>query len=168
MKNIKKLLSFADVANELGLKPSDVRTLIVEERRIPSIVVTLVGHQSPYNLQILDFDEDGKAFDLTQGFENKAHVAYLRVERNVLDKFIAETYGGKKTSESTALSQRERNTYLNIIYGLVDIIKNDVEDMDYQSKIIDDLVQNHIGIEGISKSNLEKVFALAKKNYENK
>jgi hypothetical protein len=84
----KQLLTFQDVANELGCDDDTVRSLVVEERSLPAIVVTQVGYKEPYSeLQLLLVGVQGMVFD----FQNSNnHIGYLRVQRCDLDTFKAQ------------------------------------------------------------------------------
>ena len=82
----KKLLSFEDVAVELRCKAADVRSLVVEERAMPALKVTLVGYREAYDLHEMSIiNDDGMVFDFDQH-----HIGYLRIERCALDRFLDE------------------------------------------------------------------------------
>ena len=86
--HFKQLLTFKDVANELGCDDGTVRTLVVEERSLPAICVTHVGHKEPYSaLQLLRVGGNGIVFDFQ---DSNCHLGYLRVQRSDLDEFKAK------------------------------------------------------------------------------
>jgi hypothetical protein len=72
----------------------DVRMLVVEEKTLPATYVTLIGFAEPFQYQLLDVDSDGNAYDVSilsslQYQEGvRTHTGYLRIERDVLDKYI--------------------------------------------------------------------------------
>ena len=91
--HFKKLLTFKDVADELGCDDSTVRTLVVEERSLPAYFVTLIGYTEEYGEHnLLQVGVQGMVFDL--GNVNldlgasSTHRGYLRVRRTDLDAFM--------------------------------------------------------------------------------
>ena len=86
----KQLLSFEEVGVELGCSVGTVRSLVVEERSLPALVVTLTGGKQPYGAQTIErIDDDGTVLvlhDRPSRFE-RGFKAYLRVERIALTTF---------------------------------------------------------------------------------
>jgi len=166
MPKLKNRLTFGDVGQALGCTAADVRALVVEEKRLPAVYVTLVGYAESYNYQLLKVDDEGLAFDLSVGsLEGAVHTGYLRVERLAFDQFIAQA--NIKTAPSgmpKALGKRGETSYLNIIGGLLELIQNPRPDRDSEAAIIRELVKNYSDSDGISKSQLEKTFAAAKRS----
>ena len=81
----KQLLTFLDVANELGCDDDTVRSLVVEERSLPATMVTNVGFKEPYSEhQLLLIGVQGMVFDFN---DTNQHIGYLRVQRSDLDAF---------------------------------------------------------------------------------
>ena len=97
-------LSFEEAALELSCNPSAVRRLVVEEKRLKPVLVTLVGHAQPYDLQLIDVGDTGAAFDLSSGFENPPRIGYLRIERAVLDDFFPQTTARSLNSPNSDVS----------------------------------------------------------------
>ena len=97
-------LSFEEAALELSCNPSAVRRLVVEEKRLKAVLVTLVGHAQPYDLQLIDVGDTGAAFDLSSGFENPPRIGYLRIERAVLDDFFPQTTARSLNSPNSDVS----------------------------------------------------------------
>ena len=89
----KQLLSFEEVGVEFGCSVGTVRSLVVEERSLPALVVTLTGGKQPYGAQTIErIDDDGTVLvlhDRPSRFE-RGFKAYLRVERIALTTFMAE------------------------------------------------------------------------------
>ena len=89
MPKMKNRLTFGDVAQALRCTTADVRAVVVEEKRLPAIYVTLVGAAQTYDYQLLKVDDEGLAFDLSiGGMEVSVHTGYLLVERFALDQFV--------------------------------------------------------------------------------
>ena len=118
--NLKNLLNFQEVASELGCDPGGVRTLVVEERRLPALYVTFMGHVEPYDRQVVKVDDSGMVFDLCKGFENPPHIGYLRVAREEFERFCEQNalVAGTRQREERPLGTIERNTLLTIIAAL--------------------------------------------------
>lgn len=91
-----RLLSFQQVADRLDVSLEVVRALVVEEKRLPALYVTLVGYADKYEYQLIDADPDGNACDLSEltlnqyqeGVRNQT--GYLRVECDALEQFIED------------------------------------------------------------------------------
>lgn len=120
MNRFKNLLTFSEVTTELGCKPGEVRTLVVEERRLPALYVTLMGHIEPYDRQVIHVDDSGMAFDLCKGYENPPHVGYLRVQRTALQTFREgnAVVAGSCQPEEKPLGTTERNTLMKLVIGM--------------------------------------------------
>lgn len=85
MPKMKNRLTFGDVAQALRCTTADVRAVVVEEKRLPAIYVTLVGYAEAYNYQLLKVDDEGLAFDLSVGgLEGSVHTGYPR-SRGITD-----------------------------------------------------------------------------------
>ena len=166
MPKMKKRLTFSDVAQALGCTAADVRAVVVEEKRLPAIYVTLVGYTEAYNYQLLKVDNEGLAYDLSVGgLEGSVHTGYLRVERFALDQFIAqENIKMVSSGMPKAMGKRGETSYLNIIGGLLELIQTPRLDRGSEAAVIRELVKNYSDIDGISKSQLEKTFAAAKRS----
>jgi hypothetical protein len=83
--SLKELLSFNDVAQELGCDTDTVRTLVVEQRALPGRFVTLIGHAEAYTQDLLlDVDSTGCAVDLANQGQRRG---YVRVTRTDLEAF---------------------------------------------------------------------------------
>lgn len=67
MQKLENRLAFGDVAQALGCTAADVRAVVVEEKRLPAVYVTLVGAAQNHDYQLLKVDDDGLAFDLSVG-----------------------------------------------------------------------------------------------------
>ena len=80
--------SFAQAALEIGCSTTDVRSLVVEEKRLNAVFVTLMGHTEPYGLQVIDVDDTGAVFDISKGYANPPRIGYLRIERDMLSAFL--------------------------------------------------------------------------------
>lgn len=90
MGKFSELLSFNETAKMLEVEASEVRLLVVEEKRLPAVYVTHMGHQEPYGLQLVRVDDEGRAFDLSGGYENAPNTGLLRVQRSSLERFMSE------------------------------------------------------------------------------
>lgn len=89
--SIAELLSFNDVATELGCDIDTVRTLVVEERTLPGLFVTLIGKAEAYTQDLLlDVNSTGYAADLG---DRSRHRGYVRVTRTDLAAFKNEHPG---------------------------------------------------------------------------
>ena len=66
-------------------------------------------------------------------------------------------------SSERQLSARERNSLLVIIGALLELIQTPRPNRNSQAAIINELISNYGEKEGISKANLEKKFAIAKR-----
>jgi hypothetical protein len=90
MNKLTRRLNFQQAAEILGVVPDEVRSLVVEERRIPAVYITQVALSAePYNYQLLKVDSEGRAFDMAVGgMEATVHTGFLRIERVALEKFI--------------------------------------------------------------------------------
>lgn len=94
----KKLLSFEDVAQELGCDLETVRALVVEQQELPAVHVTEVGYREPYGTDLLGVESSGRAFELFSPRKGEPR-GYVRVERQALDMFMQE-HGGKEPAPS--------------------------------------------------------------------
>lgn len=166
MPKMKNRLTFGDVAQALGCTAADVRALVVEEKRLPAIYVTLIGAAQTYDYQLLKVDDEGHAFDLSVGgMDGSVHTGYLRVERTALDQYIAQaTIKTVQSGMPKTIGKRGETSYLNIIGGLLELIQNPRPDRGSEAAIIRELVRNYSDSDGISKSQLEKTFAAAKRS----
>lgn len=82
----KQLLTFGDAALILSCQPEDVRSLVVEERALPALMVTHHGHKTEYGTQDThSIGDDGIVFTL-----EGAHLGFLRITRNALDAFMTK------------------------------------------------------------------------------
>lgn len=91
MRKLTRRLSFRKVSEILGIDLDDVRALVVEERRIPAIYVTQIGHSEPYEYQMIKVDAEGRVCDMVAGGLNSdIHTGFLRIERVELDKFMLD------------------------------------------------------------------------------
>lgn len=143
MSLLKDMLSFSEVATELDCEPSVVRRLVVEEKTLPAVYVTLVGHVEPFNLQMIKVDDSGQAFDLCGGFENLPHVGYVRVKCKALEKFFKQkniVIGTNKVKEKP-LGTRERDTLLTIIAALAKDAKIDIAHASKAAASIENLTE---------------------------
>ena len=90
----KQLLSFEDVGEALECTTHAVRLLVVEERSLPAIVVTLDGERKgPYGAQKVEsIGDDGSVLVLHDNPRrlDRGDRGYLRVERSALDTFMTE------------------------------------------------------------------------------
>ena len=59
MPKLKNRLTFGDVGQALGCTAADVRALVVEEKRLPAVYVTLVGAAQTYDYQLLKVARQG-------------------------------------------------------------------------------------------------------------
>ncbi len=114
MKKLTRRLNFQQAAEILGVVPDDVRSLVVEERRIPAVYITQVALSAePYNYQLLKVDSEGRAFDMAVGgIEATVHTGFLRIERVALEKFIydeglvlSKMWAPTKLAEESSMSQ---------------------------------------------------------------
>jgi hypothetical protein len=114
MNKLTLRLNFQQASEILGVVPDDVRSLVVEERRIPAVYITQVALSAePYNYQLLKVDSEGRAFDLTVGgMEGTVHTGFLRIERVALEKFMHDeglalnkVWTPEKLAEESSLSQ---------------------------------------------------------------
>lgn len=92
MNKLTRRLNFQQAAEILGVAPDEVRSLVVEERRIPAVYITQVAHSAePFSYQLLKVDSEGRAFDMAVGgMEGTVHTGFLRIERVALEKFICD------------------------------------------------------------------------------
>lgn len=89
MNQLVQRLNFRQVSELLGIQLDDVRSIVVEERRLPALYVTQVGYAEPYQYQLLKVDPEGRAFDLAVGgIEGAVHTGFLRIERFALERFM--------------------------------------------------------------------------------
>jgi hypothetical protein len=93
--HFKKLLTFEDVANELGCNDITVRMLVVEERSLPAYFVTQIGYTEKYTEHSLfRVSFDGMVFDLGNSTLDLVALSnnhgYLRVQRTDLDAYMVE------------------------------------------------------------------------------
>lgn len=101
--SMKELLSFDDVAKELGCDIDSVRTLVVEERTLPGRFVTLIGKAEAYTHDLLlDVDSNGSAADLTNQGRRRGHV---RVTRKDLDAFKNAHPASAEAASASRLGQ---------------------------------------------------------------
>jgi len=68
------------VANVLGCATADVRALVVEQKRLPAVYVTLVGAAGAYDYQLLKVNDEGYAFDLSVGGMESSLCTYRLLE----------------------------------------------------------------------------------------
>jgi hypothetical protein len=104
---LKKLLTFKDVADELGCDDSTVRTLVVEERSLPAYFVTLIGYTEKYEERsLLHVGCQGMVFDLCNANPglgaSSNHIGYLRVQRTDLEAFLVEHGVDPKNTRQSA------------------------------------------------------------------
>jgi hypothetical protein len=167
----KQLLSFQDVASDLGCTADTVRTLVVEERSLPAVYVTLVGYKEPYsNTNLHDIDAQGVAFADLVGMSR--HVGFVRIDRAALTLFKSKLPLEALASQpgERELGQRAESTYLTIVGALVDLMLNKTPGGNPQSvfanqaAIIDALVASYGNKNGIAKSTLEGKFAAARRH----
>ena len=86
---VTRLLSLERVGELLGCDVSDVRILVIEERRLPAVVTTLIGHQEPLAPHFAEYvDETGRIFTGLDGSER--HKGYIRVSTDALETFALE------------------------------------------------------------------------------
>jgi len=86
----------------------------------------------------------------------------IGVSRTAIDGTIGETVH----SGSAHISRRERNAYLNIIGALNELVQSPRDKREGDAAVIRELVDNYSDKYGISKSNLEKQFAAAKRSLQ--
>ena len=99
----KQLLTFQDVATELGCDDDTVRSLVVEERSLPAICVTHIGYKEPYSeMQLYMVGVQGMVFDFQ---DSNRHLGYLRVQRTDLDAFKAQ-HATALTASTPSMSAR--------------------------------------------------------------
>ena len=114
MKISIRLLSFQQVADHLNVSLEVVRALVVEEKRLPALYVTLVGYPAKYEYQLIDTDPEGNACDLSvltkKQYQDgvRTRTGYLRVERDALERFTKEECFDD--SPSAAISSKEHPT----------------------------------------------------------
>lgn len=103
------------------------------------------------------------------GLSNLPDDAILVVETKNLLKFEQSIDGNQTDPElnERPLHTRERNSYLNIIGALLELIQSPRPGRERgQSAVIGELLENYSDKEGISKSNLEKRFAEANRSLQ--
>lgn len=117
MSKFLNRLSFEQVASEIGCGPDVVRALVVEEKRLAAIYVTLMGDSAPYDNQVFNVGDTGAVFYRTSEFVPSEHIGNLRVERTALEEFLESnpTVTGASVPEVKPLGTIERNTLLTII-----------------------------------------------------
>jgi hypothetical protein len=125
MKISVKRLTFNQAAAALNVDVEFVRMLVVEEKSLPALYVTLHGIAEQYHYQLLDVDSDGKAYDLsilTVGqFQEgvRSHTGNLRIERDALDKFLAQESLEASTAIETKEQRQDRRLKTCELAGLV-------------------------------------------------
>jgi len=134
MPKLKNRLTFDDVGQALGCTTADVRALVVEEKRLPAVYVTLIGAAQTYGYQLLKVNDEGLAFDLSVGgLEGSVHTGYLRVERSALEQFRQENgivdipSRNIDASDEKPLGTIERKTLLTIIAAIAKPAKINIE-----------------------------------------
>ncbi len=104
----------------------------------------------------LQADRDALKIRLENGWE-KYHA--LNKDRDNLRAELAS-----KISEEKTFSDRERGAFLNIIGGLLELIKTPRPNRNTDAAVIRELIENYSDWDGISKANLEKKFSEAKRS----
>ena len=103
-------------------------------------------------------NSDGKRFEYPLG--GLPTGAALVISQDEIQRFVSSL----KTTSNFELEAKERNSLLNIIGALVELIQNPRNGRNSQSAVIDELVENFSDAPGVSKRNLEKKFADAKRS----
>lgn len=80
-----------------------------------------------------------------------------------LSNLQSETLGSAQDSSAKSVSQREHTTYLNIIGAMLEMLMSPRPGRETQSGVITEMVEGWSDKPGISKANLEKKFAEAKR-----
>lgn len=87
--NFKQLLSFKDVADELGCDQETVRSIVVEEQSLPAVLIAQNGSKAAYAVSRVDaVGSDGSAFRSLDSISD--HIGYVRVQRLDLDAYKAK------------------------------------------------------------------------------
>lgn len=103
-------------------------------------------------------NSEGKRFEYPLG--GLPTGAALVISQDEIQRFVSSL----KTTSNFELEAKERNSLLNIIGALVELIQNPRKGRNSQSAVIDELVENYSDAPGVSKRNLEKKFADAKRS----
>lgn len=112
MPDFVQLLNFEKVASILGATPADVRVLVVEERTLPALYVTQVGHKEPFQYQLLRVDDIGRAFDMASGgIDSTLCTGFLRIERAELNRYIEKLAPPTTPEQATPSSAVEGETF---------------------------------------------------------
>jgi hypothetical protein len=141
---------------------------IVESPEYEKIYVELLDY---FRKAVRDDDYTYKREDVVQWLR---YTAYKSVYEFDFDP-IADAYrrylenenpspSAKKSEVSAELGQREKSSFLNIIAALLELTLNPRPGRDSQAKLIQELIDNYSDKHGLSKSNLEKCFAEAKRS----